>query len=67
MKLLNQRTFIFLLSLGACVMTSGCFSCTETTQPSQPVVVQPVPTTPSTVVVPAPAPGTSTTTTITSP
>ena len=29
MKLLDRRLFILVLSVGSCIMTTGCFPCTE--------------------------------------
>jgi hypothetical protein len=53
MNLLNGRTLVVMMGVGACVMAAGCFSCTETVrQPVPAVVVQPA--SPPVVVAPAP-------------
>jgi hypothetical protein len=36
MKPLNRRLFILLLSVGSCVTTTGCFSCTEVRETCKP-------------------------------
>lgn len=54
MMFLTRRLFLILMSVGVCVSTTGCFSCTETVQqPPAQVTVQPGPTI---VVPPAGAP-----------
>ncbi|MGH8338060.1 MAG: hypothetical protein ACRETL_14830 [Gammaproteobacteria bacterium] len=45
---------IVLMSAAACLMASGCFSCTyQSSTPPKTVVVQPAPATSTTVVQPA--------------
>ena len=39
MNPLNRRLFILLLSLGSCVTTTGCFSCTEVHNPPPQVTI----------------------------
>ncbi|HTT77786.1 MAG TPA: hypothetical protein VMF50_17615 [Candidatus Binataceae bacterium] len=49
---LNNRIMILLMSVAACLMASGCFSCTyQSSTPPSTTVVQPAPST-TTVVQP---------------
>ena len=43
MKLLSRKLLIFLVSAGACVTTTGCFSCTEVQKPPPQVNIQQAP------------------------
>jgi hypothetical protein len=52
--MLSNRMMILLMSGAACLMASGCLSCTyQSSSPPKTVIVQPVPSTSTTVVQPA--------------
>ncbi|HUN58731.1 MAG TPA: hypothetical protein VMU41_11490 [Candidatus Binataceae bacterium] len=54
LTMLSNRIMILLVSGAACLMASGCFSCTyQSSTPPKTVVVQPVPATTTTVVQPS--------------
>jgi len=42
-QFLSRRLVIFLMSVGACISATGCFSCTTVRQPAPQVNVQPAP------------------------
>jgi len=53
--MLSNRIMILMMSAAVCIMSSGCFSCSyQSTAPPRTVVVQPLPSTTTTVVQPAP-------------
>jgi ABC-type phosphate/phosphonate transport system substrate-binding protein len=52
--MLSNRIMLLLMSATACLMASGCFSCSyQSSAPPKTVVVQPLPSTSTTVVQPA--------------
>jgi hypothetical protein len=53
MNFIKGRLLVLAISMGACVTTTGCFSCTDVHTPPPQVSVQPAPPAPV-VVQPAP-------------